>query len=560
VSELVVSTSETQSRLCQNLQDPPLGRTAWNALLKESETRSVFLTWQWLATWWECFGTGRELFTIAVLRSDQLVGIAPLMLRHEAGTRIVEFLGRGASEYCDFIASADDKAEVIAAVWDALLRRRDRWDRIELDGLPESSSTARRLGKLELPAGSVRSLHDAGTSPALSIAQSRAFAEACTRKKSLRRHTRYFERLAPLEFRHVLDSDELTDLLPEFFEQHRDRRFMAGDRSLFDDTRNRRFYERVAAQMLDSGMLRFALLRWRDENLAFHFGFLYDGVFTWYQPAFNVDFARYSPGEVMLRKLIENALESGAREFDLASGDAPFKERFANLKRRLQRVEIVQGDRLGVEPQRAPAKRADEARGEEAQNGHVFVPPPCPPPPKFGIARCRLWRTPALAPVPSEFRAQWARYSQIKALVRQEGLKPEALITALARMRRGERPVVALWQERPIALLWLARDPVQWAADLGFNFPLPAGAGLITDSYLANDVESTPRRETLMPAIQTFLAAEGFTALYGYDDPRGPEPLPERCGIPVESVARRTDVGFLVGWVRFRRRVHSPKP
>jgi CelD/BcsL family acetyltransferase involved in cellulose biosynthesis len=173
----------------------------------------------------------------------------------------------------------------------------------------------------------------AGACPALSIEKSRAFAETCLRKRSLVRHTRTLARLAPLEFKHVLDGDEVTDLLPHFFEQHRDRRFMAGDRSLFDDVRQRRFFERVAQVLLDAGWLRFSVLRWRDELLAFHFGFYYDRVFTWYLPSFNVDHARNAPGEVLLHKLLADALAGDAREFDFAVGDTPHKERFANVKR-----------------------------------------------------------------------------------------------------------------------------------------------------------------------------------------------------------------------------------
>ena len=217
MSELLLAGCECQARLCQNLQDPPLGRGAWNKLLQKSETRSVFLTWQWLSSWWECFSDGATLFTFAVERSGELVGIAPLMVRRTEGARFVEFLGMGSSDYCDVIASDDDKAEVVRAVWDALLKRRDRWDRVRLRYLPSHSSTARHLSALTLLAGWERRSEVESSCPALSIEASPSFAEACTKKKSLVRHTKYFERLAPLEFHHAMDVDEILDRLPEFF-------------------------------------------------------------------------------------------------------------------------------------------------------------------------------------------------------------------------------------------------------------------------------------------------------------------------------------------------------
>ena len=100
MSDLLTATREAQVRLCQNLQDQPLGRAAWNRLLETSETHSVFLTWQWLSTWWDCFKDGADLYTFAVLQDDKLIGVAPLRLCREGSERIVEFLGMGGAISC----------------------------------------------------------------------------------------------------------------------------------------------------------------------------------------------------------------------------------------------------------------------------------------------------------------------------------------------------------------------------------------------------------------------------------------------------------------------------
>jgi hypothetical protein len=151
MSELLLAGCDAQARLCQNLQDAPLGRVAWNRLLQTSETKSIFLTWQWLSSWWEAFREGADLYAFAVERDGNLIGIAPLVLRRHGGMRTVEFLGMGSSDYADFIASEDDKPDVIRAVFDALMKRRDRWDRIRLRYLPEKSSTAKLLSGIVLP-------------------------------------------------------------------------------------------------------------------------------------------------------------------------------------------------------------------------------------------------------------------------------------------------------------------------------------------------------------------------------------------------------------------------
>ena len=163
-------------------------------------------------------------------------------------------------------------------------------------------------------------------------------------------------------------------------------------------------------------------------------------------------------------------------------------------------------------------------------------------PSPFEVAVRVLWRATPLQPAPSEFRVQWARYSDLKTLSRREGLKQEYLVGCLERMRRGERPVVTIWSERPVALLWLAKDAATAAAAAGLPHEFPEGAALVTDSYVALDLRGSPRRETLPAALLTFLAAEGITALFGVSDTRDRAPLLSVCGARTLPVARRTDI------------------
>ena len=56
---------------------------------------------------------------------------------------------------------------------------------------------------------------------------------------------------------------------------------------------------------------------------------MHRGIFLWYKPSFAVDLAQRSPGEVLLRRLLLQAMEENARMFDFGLGDEAFKSRFA---------------------------------------------------------------------------------------------------------------------------------------------------------------------------------------------------------------------------------------
>jgi CelD/BcsL family acetyltransferase involved in cellulose biosynthesis len=67
--------------------------------------------------------------------------------------------------------------------------------------------------------------------------------------------------------------------------------------------------------------------------LAFHFGFDYAGSVIWYKPSFEIRHAARSPGLLLIRNMIQDALERKRHELDFTIGDEQFKDRFANAER-----------------------------------------------------------------------------------------------------------------------------------------------------------------------------------------------------------------------------------
>jgi CelD/BcsL family acetyltransferase involved in cellulose biosynthesis len=72
----------------------------------------------------------------------------------------------------------------------------------------------------------------------------------------------------------------------------------------------------------------------RDKVVAWNYGFDFHGTWFWYQPTFDTEFERYSPGFCLLSMLIEEAAENAALSVvDLGLGAEEYKERFANQSR-----------------------------------------------------------------------------------------------------------------------------------------------------------------------------------------------------------------------------------
>ena len=96
----------------------------WNDLLQASDSDCIFLTWEWLYTWWKHLSEDRKLHILTVRSGRKLSAIAPLALNPSRLTLSPflswEFLGTGTvgSDYLDFIIRRGKEQETLQAIAD----------------------------------------------------------------------------------------------------------------------------------------------------------------------------------------------------------------------------------------------------------------------------------------------------------------------------------------------------------------------------------------------------------------------------------------------------------
>ena len=320
--------------------DPRLRRADWDALVARSASDVVFLTWAWQSAWWEVFGRG-ELLLLAAEQDGAIIALAPLFT--EAG--MIYPVGSGGSDYLDFLGDLS-APDVLPALLDHARGCVKDFIGFVFYHLPESSPNVARLAAA---ATSLKvSLFEEGDqpAPAMDLRGHPEIAEEATRKKSLVRHEKFFARDAALRVVHARTADEILPHLDGFFAQHCARWAGTPSPSLFCDEAQQRFYRCVTELASADGWLRFTSVEWNGRPVAYHFGFCFRGSFLWYKPSYDVELAKHSPGEVLLRQLLLAAIGEGAHTFDFGLGDEAFKARFATQVRRVRNFGLYAPEKI----------------------------------------------------------------------------------------------------------------------------------------------------------------------------------------------------------------------
>ncbi|MFO1378451.1 MAG: GNAT family N-acetyltransferase [Steroidobacteraceae bacterium] len=307
----------------------------WDRLLACSATNSVFLSSGWLRAWLDVYAGDAEILIPQVRRDGALIAAAAFHVRHG----IIEFVGKGRSDYLDILldtALETEQADLAtAALLDTARAAVKGFRCFNFQRIPVESGTMARLLRLTPRYFTLR--RGAEVAPSMGM---HAAPEAL-RKKSLRRHERGLQKLGQL---HVETFTHATDILPRldgFFEQHVRRRADTDHPSLFLENANREFYRKLVQNLDGTGCLRYTELRLDGRLAASHLGFFDGARFTWYKPAFDPALAQHSPGEVLLKVLIERACADRAVEFDFTIGDESFKSRFATQVRDIAQLHVT---------------------------------------------------------------------------------------------------------------------------------------------------------------------------------------------------------------------------
>jgi CelD/BcsL family acetyltransferase involved in cellulose biosynthesis len=314
-------SSQVTAEVFPDFDCPDLSPTVWARLLRLGETDAVNLTWHWQRSWWKAFGRG-QLLLIGARRGDELVALAPLF---SDGGMIFNLCPE---DMLDFVGDISDAA-VLDAILNAARDRVEGFLGFRFYFMPDTSRSGNRLQQAARRLGLRCIREESLPCPWLDIDGQPEVAQACIRKRSLVRHERWFRREGDVHVECLVAAAEVLQHMDDFFQQHVARRAATPHPSLFVEARQRDYYRELTQVAASQGWLRFTRVLWNGKPIGHHFGLAYHGRYLWGIPTFNIELARFSPGEVVLRQVLLQAICEGAARFDFGPGDESYKRRFS---------------------------------------------------------------------------------------------------------------------------------------------------------------------------------------------------------------------------------------
>ena len=322
----------------------------WHELIQDvGGDNSIYLTHEWLSTWWSHFGEGKKLNILLIEKQGQVIGIVPLMrTEYRIGLLRVRALETIGSEYCNYVGlvrSENGKEAIttlIAYLEDELVENRLV---LLLDLVPEDSKVLALLQSGSHLLSENLAVQERVTTLAPYVALPATWDEyyhSLRRKlrQKLRRASQSLQEAHSVQFQEC-NKDNLGHMLSEFFDLHQKRWSFVNTGRWFSDPRMRAFYEDIATQFIKKGWLHFSSLNIDGRMANAEYGYVYNHKFYAVTTARDTRYSEYSIGHLHDKFLIEEMIGRQLKEFDYSRGDEPYKFYWAKSARKYIQVLII---------------------------------------------------------------------------------------------------------------------------------------------------------------------------------------------------------------------------
>jgi len=310
----------------------------WGSLHQKSNSNSIFLSWEWLFTWWSTFNIDFDLNIIVVRDgAGELVGLGPFCIRkrwHNFPLKELAFLGASdvSSEYLDILSCPDSEAIVSNAVFETIHRHKTAWGCVNFSEVLETSLVNKYIKPLARKKNYTVTKSIARECSILSLADTKEAVLAGFSgqlKSTIKRRSRKLEGMGGV-ISYLEDENELDLYISNLFALHQKRWNAVGIKGNFGEKSIQSFHSEVSRLFLKRSLLKIYTLTIDGNVIAALYTFEFKGVMFYFQSGYDPEWSKLSPGTVLMWRCICDAIDRDVTHFDYLRGLEYYKSLWAD--------------------------------------------------------------------------------------------------------------------------------------------------------------------------------------------------------------------------------------
>jgi len=319
-------------------------REQWNVLLKRSLHPIVFLTHQWVDTWWKAFGTGKSLFILLVYDGNELTAIAPLMIHEGAHVilgkphiairaRKIEFIANVHSNRADIILG-NKPAEACEKIINFLTDDcSNYWDIMSLEYLLVDSPSFMFLENALKKKNISYKQYSLISSPYVPINCTwNEYAQSLSKKHKnniARRIKKMSIKGAPI-IKKCHDTSDLAPILDHIFTVAAESWKAKENTALSSNDQSRAFYADLAYTAAKEGWLEIYILYLGQVPVVFNFALVFENRLLLLKTEYDENYSEYGVGHALILTQLKSTFSRGLTEFDFLGPSMPWKKIYCN--------------------------------------------------------------------------------------------------------------------------------------------------------------------------------------------------------------------------------------
>ncbi len=326
----------------RNLEDLAEHADAWNELFRKADRLSPLLSCQWLSAFFQNMVAPSERWLcLFAYEGDRLIGIFPLVASYSYNFMKYSLLLFKLPYHFAHTSGTDcltlpGREDILGVFLDYLNQIPSVFPCFSFKHVPEHyasvkyfSSKSHKMCVVRKPAGFEDFI------PVQKSAEKYSSGLSSKFRRNLNKACRDIEELKPVSFRFCENTRSVQENTARFLETENHCWKGARETSIKNYPSSARMFEVAAGNLTGQGMMVFNFLEAGDKTVAAQYAMRGNRTMYILKMAYDEDYAAYSPGNILMLKVIEEACRSGAfDEVNLISGP-PILEKWNVQKRPL---------------------------------------------------------------------------------------------------------------------------------------------------------------------------------------------------------------------------------